>query len=57
MIEDIRAIEYTVGKGKDQVVRWGLEVQRTGSKKWAPIELKLLQRKPKETSRGNAHGK
>jgi hypothetical protein len=42
LIKDIRAIEWVKGNSS----RWCIQVMMEGSRKWVPIKLVRLKRKP-----------
>jgi len=46
LIKDIRAVEWVEGKSH----RWCIQVMMEGSRKWVPIKLVRLKRKPVKKS-------
>lgn len=46
LIKDIRVIEWVEGGG----YRWCIQVMMEGSRKWVPIKLVRLKRKPVKKS-------
>ncbi len=54
MITNIRAVEWQEGRRLIKQTRWGVQIQRDGSRKWEFIKLVFLDRKPKEDSRAAA---
>jgi hypothetical protein len=50
LIKDIRAVEWTEGRRIKQF-KWDIQVMLEGSRKWEPIRLVKLARKPTKTSK------
>ena len=46
MLKDIRAVQWVEGK-KVKKTRWEIQIRREGSKKWEPMALVRINRRPK----------
>jgi hypothetical protein len=51
MIKDIRAVEWTQGRGWHKHTRWDIQIMREGSTKWESLPYIKVKRKPKEVSK------
>ena len=49
MINDIRVVEWSEGRGVHRHWGWTIQVQHSGSKQWVTLNPNIIKQRPKDS--------